>query len=219
MATYKEALEKVTYNDEKCYKDLTPDRLHEKLYIENKEQALGLSIRASLKFFENFHLGLVVVNIYDEVIFKYTPEKFNKNVFPHTLYILVYNNHCFRLNSYEKSFVQKLNNKEVINHEKETYDNLKKSLSSKFYFRNFDKEAHKTYIDNLDDVVDHIKDNEEKQNITFITNTDLTTILFQMIDNKYTPYTKFENGILSRLLFKIKCEENDEKHYIIFNST
>ena len=31
-----------------------------------------------------------------------------------------------------------------------------------------------------------------------------------MIDNKYTPYARFENGILSRLLFKIKCEENDE---------
>ena len=119
IATYKEAIEKVTYNNEKCYKDLTPDRLCEILYIENKEQDLGLSIRASLKFFGNFYLGLVVVNIYDEFIFKYTPEKFNKNVFPHTLYILVYNNHCFRLNSYEKSFVQKLNNKVVINHEKE----------------------------------------------------------------------------------------------------
>ena len=102
----------------------------------------------------------------------------------------------------------------MINHEKETYDNLKKYLSSKFIFRNFDIKAHKTYIDNIDDVVEHIKDNEEKQNITFITNTDLTNILFQMVDKTYmpyTPYAKFENGILSRLLFKMKCAETDEK--------
>ena len=51
--------------------------------VENKDQDLGLSIRTSLKFFEKFHLGLVVVNIYDEVIFKYSPEiKLKINSFP-----------------------------------------------------------------------------------------------------------------------------------------
>ena len=128
IATYKEAFNKVLYNNEKCYKDLTPERLCEILNIENKEQDLGLSIRTSMKFFEKFHLGLIVVNIYDEVIYKYIPEKFNKNIYPRTLYMLVYNNHCFRLDSNENSFTKKLNSKEVIEHEKETYDNLKKSI-------------------------------------------------------------------------------------------
>ena len=49
-----------------------------------------------------------------------------------------------------------------MNEEKETYDNLRNSLSPKFYFRNFDKEAKKIYIDKLDDVVDHIANNDEK---------------------------------------------------------
>ena len=75
IATYKEAFNKVLYNNEKCYKDLTPERLCGILNIENKEQDLGLSIRTSMKFFEKFHLGLIVVNIYDEVIYKYIPEK------------------------------------------------------------------------------------------------------------------------------------------------
>ena len=39
----------------------------------------------------------------------------------------------------------------------------------------------------------------------------MTEMLFQMIDNKYTPYVNFESGILSRLCFKIKSEEEDEK--------
>ena len=197
---------------------MTPDRLCEILKIENKDQDLGLSIRTSLKFFEKFHLGLVVVNIYDEVIFKYSPEIKNKFISPQTLYILVYNNHCFRLDSNENSFTKKLNNKEVIEHEKETYNNLKKSLSTRFYFRNFDKEAKKIYIDNLDDVVSHFEDNDAKENINFITNTDLTKMLFQMIDNKYTPYVNFESGILSRLCFKLKSEEEDEKAVFLFNS-
>ena len=211
IATYKEAFNKVLYNNEKCYKDLTPERLCEILNIENKEQDLGLSIRTSMKFFEKFHLGLIVVNIYDEVIYKYIPEKFNKNIYPRTLYMLVYNNHCFRLDSNENSFTKKLNSKEVIEHEKETYDNLKNSLSSRFYFRNFDKEAKKIYIDNLDDVVEYVEGNDKKENINFITNTDLADMLFQMIDNKYTPYVNFDSGILSRLCFKIKAEEDDEK--------
>ena len=211
IATYKEAFENVYCKYERRYQDLTPDRLCEILKIENKDQDLGLSIRTSLKFFEKFHLGLVVVNIYDEVIFKYSPEVKNKFISPQTLYILVYNNHCFRLDSNENSFTKKLNNKEVIEHEKETYNNLKKSLSTRFYFRNFDKEAKKIYIDNLDDVVSHVEDNEEKENINFITNTDLTKMLFQMIDNKYTPYVNFESGILSRLCFKLKSDDDDEK--------
>jgi len=120
-----------------------------------------------MKFFEKFHLGLIVVNIYAEVIYKYIPEKFNKNIYPRTLYMLVYNNHCFRLDPNENSFTKKLNSKEVIEHEKETYDNLKNSLSSRFYFRNFDKEAKKIYIDNLDDVVEYVEGNDKKENIHF----------------------------------------------------
>ena len=34
-------------------------------------------------------------------------------------------------------------------------------------------------------------------------------MLFQIIDNKYIPYAKFEKGILSRLCFKLKFEDSD----------
>ena len=114
--------------------------------VENKDQDLGLSIRASLKFFQKFYLGLVVVNIYDDVIFKYIPEIRYNNINPHTLYVLVYNSHCYRLNSHENSFVHKLNLKNVVDEEKETYENLKNKLSTNFFFRNFDKEIHKILL-------------------------------------------------------------------------
>ena len=63
---------------------------------------------------------------------------------------------------------------------------------------------HKIFINNLDDCIQYIQDNEKADNITFITNTDLTHILFQMVDDNYIPYTQFDHGILSRLSFKLK---------------
>ena len=211
ISTYKDSMESVMMKGKRVYRELTPEYLCQIMEIENKDQDLGLSIRASVKFFEKFHLGLIVVNVYDDVIFKYIPEIRHKNINPQTLYVLVYNSHCYRLNSNENSFVHKLNLKDVIDEEKETYENLKMKLSTNFYFRNFDKESKKVFIDNLDDCVQIIKDNEEGENINFITNTDLTKILFQMVDNKYIPYTSFESGILSRLSFKLKHQIDDEK--------
>ena len=104
IATYKAANENTMVNYERRYKELTTYILCVILHSENKEQYLGLSIRSSLRFFKKFHLGLVVVNIYDEVIFKHLPEKRNKKISPNTLYILVYNNHCFKQNFNEKKF-------------------------------------------------------------------------------------------------------------------
>ena len=207
--TYKEALEKVYKNGERVYKDLTEDRLCKILGIENKNQDLGLSIRTSLKFFEKFHLGLLVVNIYDDVIFKYVPPHPSKIISPKTMYILVYNNHTFKLNSNFDSFVHKLNLKEVIDEDKETYENMKNKLSTKFYFRNFETEANKQYIEHINDTVTHIQNNTERKNINFFTNTDLVDILFQMIDNNYMPYVTMEKGILSRILFKLKYDDDD----------
>ena len=118
ISTYKESIESVMRNGKRAYRDLTPEYLCQIMEIENKEQDLGLSIRSSVKFFQKFHLGLVVVNIYDDVIFKYTPEVKYNCINPHTLYVLVYNSHCYRLNSNENSFVHKLNLKNVVDEEK-----------------------------------------------------------------------------------------------------
>ena len=37
-------------------------------YGKNKEQDLVLYIRTAVKLFEIFHLGLIVVNVYDDVV-------------------------------------------------------------------------------------------------------------------------------------------------------
>ena len=109
LSTYKEVIENLyNSNEERLYKDLTPESFYQILGIENKEQYLGLSIRSSLNFFEIFFLGLIVVNIYDGVIFKYIPPVRHNRIYPQTLYVLVYSNHCFTLNSNEKASYKRL---------------------------------------------------------------------------------------------------------------
>ena len=107
-------MERVMVKCKRVYRELTPEYLCRIMGIENKEQDLGLSIRSSVKFFEKFHLCLIVVNVYDDVIFKYIPEIRYNNINPHTLYVLVYNSHCYRLKSNENNFGHKLNLKDVI---------------------------------------------------------------------------------------------------------
>ena len=74
------------------------------------------------------------------------------------------------------------------------YENVKNKLSTSFCFRNFENEANNIFINKLDVTVSHINDNSEGKRINFITNTDLSEMLFEMVDNKYTPYVTFESG-------------------------
>ena len=90
------------------------------------------------------------------------------------------------------------------------YENVKNKLSTSFCFRNFENEANKILIEKLDDTVSHIKDISEGKIINFITNTDLSEMLFEMVDNEHTPYVTIESGILSRLGFKVKSDGDDD---------
>ena len=65
----------------------------------NTDRDFGLSILDSIAFFKKYNLGLKVFNIYYKLIYEYKPDIYNHNVFPRTLYLLVYNNHCWKINN------------------------------------------------------------------------------------------------------------------------
>ena len=205
MSTYKNAIENVYNNGKRQYKDLTLEYLCEILKIQRKDQDIGLSIRNSVAFFEKYKLGLVVVNFYDQVIFKYEPESITHKISPQTLYLLVYNSHCFKLNNNVNSFVQTLNNKNIHDEsEINTYDELKNSLSTRFYFRNFEKELEneRQFINSMDDTIQYILNSDK--NIKFITNTPLEELLFEMINKHYTPNISICSGMIRSLHFKLE---------------
>ena len=91
--TYYLAFEKRKKGGKRMYQELTFDYFCSLIGIENKKQSLGLSIRNSIPFFEKFKLGLDVINVYEEILFSYRPEKLNTKIFPQVLRILVRNNH------------------------------------------------------------------------------------------------------------------------------
>ena len=66
--------------------------------VEYTKQNLGISIIESVRFFEKYKIGLKVFNIFKNVIYEYKLITYNAHITPQTLYILVHNQHCWKLN-------------------------------------------------------------------------------------------------------------------------
>ena len=50
--------------------------------MEYTKQNLGISIIESVRFFEKYKIGLVVFNIFKNVIYEYKPITYNKDITP-----------------------------------------------------------------------------------------------------------------------------------------
>ena len=72
---------------------LTAQKICDICGITYKESNIGLSIEKSIKFFETYHVGLKAIDNFGNLLYSYEPEKYNLNLHPITLYVLVYNNH------------------------------------------------------------------------------------------------------------------------------
>ena len=80
------------------------------------------------------------------------------------------------------------------------------------------------YIYNLDDVVEHIKNNETGVTIRFITEKSLVRMLFEMVKRQYIPDVNYENKKINSLYFKVgkikysiqhSINEDDTEHSVI----
>ena len=80
-------------------KNITGKELAQILNKRYTDRDFGLSILDCIAFFKKYNLGLKVFNIYYKLIYEYIPDKYNHNILPRTLYLLVYNNHCWKLNN------------------------------------------------------------------------------------------------------------------------
>ena len=89
---------------DKCCQNLNKHENNKNITVQELAQILnrrytvrdfGLCILDSIAFFKKYNLK--VFNIYYKLIYEYTPDKNNHNIFPRTLYLLVYNIHCWKL--------------------------------------------------------------------------------------------------------------------------
>ena len=72
----------------------------------NKENAMIDTIQNMTEFFKKYSLKIVALDINYKVVYKFVPKSINKHINPRVLYLLVHNNHCYRLNSNLKRLEQ-----------------------------------------------------------------------------------------------------------------
>lgn len=201
--TYYKPFEQTKNNGKRRYAELTYQKLCDILKIKHEEQNIGLSINQSLNFFKRYRLGLDVINIYDELMYTYRPEKLNTNIRPQILRILVHNNHCYKLNDNIATFAHTL--------EKLTWTDLTDTkVSDRYHIRNTEKnnEINHYAVTSLDDVTEILKCDSEATCIRFINDEKLEDLLFDCIDNNYIPEVNYQAGKLLGLSFKVgdkKC--------------
>ncbi|DAC81521.1 TPA_asm: PolB-S1H [Capsaspora MELD virus 1] len=83
------------------YDDLTHEMIWEAFYPTekfDKERLKGVSLEIMMNFFKKYRLRLVAFDRHMDLIDFYEPEEMNHNIAPSTLYIMVHNTHCYRLN-------------------------------------------------------------------------------------------------------------------------
>lgn len=200
--SYYKPFEQTKNNGKRRYAELTYEKLCDILKIKYEDQNLGLSINQSLNFFKKYRLGLDVINIYDELMYTYRPEKLNTNIRPQILRILVHNNHCYKLNDNIATFAQTL--------EKLTWTDLTDSkVSDRYHIRNTENnEVSHHAVTSLDDVTELLKSDIETGCIRFINNSKIEDLLFDCIDNNYIPEVNYQAGKLLGISFKVgdkKC--------------
>ena len=149
---FQKAFEKAS-NQKKYNFKLTHKSLCEICGIEYKERDMGLSVNKSLAFFKKFNLGLHVSGPFGTV-FKYKPEKRNKNINPSNLFIYILNRHCYEINENVKEF-ERLHWEKTVE-----INNMVNSMivSDKYNIRpeSTNKEL-PVFFDTKDEVIDYIK--------------------------------------------------------------
>jgi len=205
--TWRSAFEKRKTDGKRMYAELTYESVCQIINLTYKNQDIGLSLNESKAFFEKFRLGIDVVNVYGEIIFAYRPTRgLNPLIFPSILRVLMHNNHLYKLDKDCKSRLDKLRQKaKQANIEQKLNEDDITTLfvSNKYKLRTpvLDGcEVH--FINNLNDCVELVKQCKTEK-IKFITNNNLTTLLFEMIDYDYTPSIGFGGMNLLSLGFKV----------------
>ena len=197
-----QAFEKRKKDGKRIYVELTYESVCNIIGLKYKNQDVGISIRESVKFFKKFHLGLDVVNAYNEMLYFYRPPKLNSNISNQVLRVFVHNNHTYKIDDSAKGKLDKMRQRFISKTQLGDVDKL--FVSNKFNLRQpvLDNcEMH--FIDSLDQCIDIIKEIKENTKIRFITNANLLDLLFQMNTESYTPSVIFAGSQIISLGFKV----------------
>ena len=185
------------YFEKSRYKNLTYNALCNLVGKKERKKDNVVKIDEIKTFFKKYKLGLIVYDSMYNIVYNYKPEKYNTNIKPKNMRILVHNNHCYLLNNNIKELEHK--NKEV------EYIKSKLSVGSKYKFRSIDENKTHTFkfINNLNDIVEHIKTTKDKM-IKYFYRGDLRELLITMMKiHRYEPRVFFQHNRVLSLEFRI----------------
>ena len=216
--TYHDQFNKKRPDGTRYYKHaLTYPYLCALLNIENKNQDLGLTVNESFKFFNHYGLGLDLINHIGERVLKYRPQnrKLNKDISPAVLRLMFHNNHVIQVN---KEFISKVSH---INITDKAEDIKALWINNKYNIRaitaendEIKKENEYIHINNINDIMNYIKENPEKST-QFILNVDddnnMNNLLHSLVyDHKFIPHVKMEKRDINGIYFDI----DNNKYFI-----
>jgi len=215
VETFKKPIESAMNNKKGCriYKnDITHDYLLKMFGIDKNSTDFGLTIIESLKFFKKYSLGLVCMDAMGKIFYEYRPPTPNKNIFPSVLYILVINNHVFKLNHKIASLSKIYSENKLTEEEEELL-----SVTNKTYIKNDNStgEIYKTFMcSNIDECVAHLNDlflpkkledlaKLADKKIVFVMRVyDMKNVLFDIISNGYIPNVSVFNNIIQKIMIR-----------------
>lgn len=216
--TYHDQFNKKRPNGTRYYKHaLTYPYLCALLNIENKHQDIGLTVNESFKFFNHYGLGLDLINHVGERILKYRPKdrKLNKDISPAVLRLLIHNNHVIKIsNNYVAKFSH-INVTDKVEDIKALWINNKYNIRANTAENDeIKKENEYIHINNINDIMNYIKEKPEKS-AQFILNVDddntMNNLIYDLVYiHKFIPHVKLEKRDISGIYFDI----DNNKYFI-----
>jgi len=190
-------------NGFRVYKeDLTYDYLCELLGLEKTYDNIGCTIEQASIFFKKYDLGLVVYDVYMNIIYEYHPMNRNKDIHPATLYIITYNAHVFKLNSDINSISKKYCKLGSTPNEIQVSENY--SIINDNLLDN--KEYH--VLEDLDEIIDTIQNlndtDDDVTNIQIEYCSDMNKLVHDlMLKHSYTPSVRMDGSLVKRISLNV----------------
>jgi hypothetical protein len=132
------------------YKLISYESVKELLNIDkNMNSDIGISIEESLPFFKKYKFGLDVMSVYGEIVYRFRPEKMNKDIFPSVLRLVIYNNHVYHINSDIHKFSS-------IDMKGDVSEINALTVSSRYNFNDVEKVVKTKYAKDLSDITEII---------------------------------------------------------------
>lgn len=198
--TYHDTFKRSNYSFDATYEEFL-----DLLELDNKDHSIGLSVNKSLSFFKKYNLGLCVIGRYG-IIEMYKPEKRNTYISPNSLYVLVSNQHCYKLNSDINSLSKKIWKSDTML-QNDITRTLCYNIPDTYYVHTPDSEYNVMYCSSLDDITEDIKKTDDQESVrkTYIqSDNNLEDILKIMVfDNNIIPDVTVINNKITEVIFKV----------------